>query len=206
MRRPSKLSEEATRRRKRIIILASVCTLAALTSLISYRLVTLNAQYPNGKVIEFSLGDEVIGGDVTIKTTGLSIYEGEQIYKVIPTYTEVQRNGQTGKLASIDEVRIVVCDITITNNGEEACEVNAGAFGLQGTGWFAITNHRGEYELLNDVRSVRINLEPGEQISVRLPYKIYAFQFTNEYDWDHAIDEIDLILGKYPILIIVHMR
>ena len=191
--------------RRRIVFLAVSLASVVLIVLVTYRIVTLNMMYPSPKLLEFSLNEEVVGGDVGITVTSFRIYEGEEIYGLIPTYEETMKDA-SGVPFDISQVRMLVCGLTITNHGSEPHTVSLSRPVLQ-VGMWKNGVHRPAYLKLNEGVSMSLQLAPGETVSVWLPYNMYDLQFENNYEWTHATEkQADLVLNTYPVKAVVHLR
>ena len=198
------LLQDTLAKHKQTVRLIVTIFCAVLLLLAISRIATLNRLYPSPTIMNFSLNEEVLGGDIGITVTGFDIYEGEEIYDLIPGYVVNLRID--GVPVGIEQLRIVVCDVVITNHGTKTQRVVTYRSVLQ-VGVWSNAVPRNEYLMLNNNMSQTPEIAPGETITVRLPYIMCDFHFKNHYEWEHLIEkQLDLVLGVYPTRAVVHMR
>jgi len=200
-RKPSTIESRAQRKRIAFISIASVLTVLLIAGTV--RIITLSIAYPSPGHMVFSLGEEVIGGDIGIRATSLEVFEGEEILGILPEYEEKMRD--RGELVTPDQVRMFVCSIVLSNHGDSVCSVAVYNYILQVGAW-KNGSVSYQYPELNEGRGSQVELKPGEQVELRLAYFMYDFQFKSRSDFEKIKEkDIDLVLKSYPIKIIIRM-
>ena len=193
-------------KRKRIIALVVTVVSLVLLGLAAYRIITLNMMYPSPKVLEYAIGDEIMGGDIGITVIGLKIYEGAEIYTVIPDYQESLVD-LDGELLPIEKSREFVCEITYTNYSTDQYYRISPRGTMQIELFWTSNGDPMIFASLNPDLPVRSpTLGPGEQITVRLPFRMYRVTNYEEDIWESAMEgQIDLVIREFPQKIIVHL-
>jgi len=201
-RKPSTIESRAQRKRIAFISVASLLALLLVAGTV--RIITLNIAYPSPARMVFSLGEEALGGDIGVRAVSLEVFEGEEILGILPEYEETMKD--RGELVTLDQVRMFVCSIVVSNHGEELSSVAVNNYVLQIGAWkngLMFT----QYPELNEGRGIMVELKPGEQVELRLAYSMYDFQFKSRSDFEKIKDkDIDLVLKSYPVKIIIRMQ
>ena len=195
------LLQDTLAKHKRTVHIIITLFCAALLSLAVIQIVSLNARYPSPTILEASLNEEITGGDIGITVTGFHIYEGKEIYEVSPDYTTPM--SANGEPRPIEQVRMFIWDITITNYGSETQQVALYEFVIRIGLWHGSLNPY-VYTTQNEGYGMTREIAPGEQIQAYLPYTMFTTIF-NEQQWERMLQgSIDLVRLKYPVEIVIH--
>jgi len=200
-KKPSTIESRAQRKRIAFISVASVLALLLVAGTV--RIIALSIAYPSPGHMVFSLGEEVIGGDIGVRATSLEVFEGEEILGILPEYEEKVMD--RGILVTFDQVRMFVYSVVLTNHSESVCGVAVYNYVLQIGAWKTALAYD-EYLELNEGRGTRVELEPDEQVELRLVYKMYDIQFNSRSDFDEITNrDIDLVIVTYPVKIVIRI-
>ena len=207
----SVLSVRATKRaqqakRKRIVFLAVAFLFLALVGFGIYKIIAINTLYPPIRIYEFSMGQEIMNGDVGLTATALTIYEGQEIYTVMPDYQEDLFINATGDLAPIERVRLLVCELTFTNYGDQSLSVAFSIRKMQIGYLWSEGMSPFDFAPLNSGRGLRFEIAPGEKLTLRFPFRMYrdwGSMLLDADSWENIIHEpVDIILSEFPKIII----
>ena len=191
-------------KRKRIVALAAVAVFVILLGFGMYRIIAINMTYPSQKIFMFSMNQEIISGNVGVTVTNLSVYEGKEIYTVVPDYEDYML-GPDNKPLPIEKRRMLVFDVVFVNYGDTPVSLHLTDFKAQiGNIWYSSLS-RWAFEPLNDGMSPTI--APGEQLSVSMPYVMFFHYMILDMEiWENVMNKpVDLVMSIYPSIIIVRL-
>jgi hypothetical protein len=193
-----------SRIRMPVAFVAVAVAIIAVACLSAWRVSSLAAAFPDPVLVEHRLGEEVVGGEIGIRATDAAILDRSKVLALAPGYSPAVL-GAGGEPLGADDERVCLVTLVVTNNGEKAQVVPLQNFRAQSLYWQNGINMP-LYGLLNESPGLRLSLEAGQSVTVRLPFSAYSVSFMTDSEWaSFAQRPFDLVLSIYPARHVVHL-
>ncbi len=167
----------------------------------SFLIYTVNAKTPPAKEINVAFGEEFIADDLSISAIDFEYISLSKFFELYPDVDkkEFEENGE------IKTAYILIPTLKIKNmsNNTENCPLYF--FTLETNIW----SNGIDMEIflaLNPEKSLDTKINPGSEITVKLPYLIHKTQFLED-DWSNVLhDKYAITLSTYPEYIRLYLK
>ncbi len=150
-----------------------------------YKEINTNSEVTN--IYTYKVGEEIVGGDITISADKFSLLEKKDCKKIIP---ETEKN-------DAEDFVLALVEIKLHNNSNNRVETCLTDFVLQSKSWSNAFD-LDTYQKLNKFSGVIIALKGNEEKKVLLPYYIYKYQWPKN-KWETIQNQkYNLIFQVYP--------
>ena len=174
---------------------AALLLLIVLIALSAFRITQINKRWPDPEIRTYSLGKEIMGGDIGITATDARLVEGKEILEIIPEF-ELEAFSWSNEPIGIEDFKILLVDVTVRNTGADSREVLLHHFSAQSQAWSNAIDLQ-IFHSINEDTGLNLSLPANSAMNVRLPYLLCTPQFR---DWETAGKRhFDLVLSIYPI-------
>lgn len=191
--------------KKTAYVFVLILTVILFFSLSCFRYYNLNLKYPDFRIFEHSIGEEIRGGDISIIATSCELLDGKQTKLVQPNY-EIDVRDQDGTFLDDDQVRNLIIHIKVINNTNIKQVISFVNFYPESGAW---TNGLSLelYRLYNPYAGspIEYNIDPNSTNEIVLPYTMIYSQFKDG-DW-RKIEQrtFQLVLSQYPVKHIINL-
>lgn len=187
------MRKEFSVKRRRAFTVAVLLFLSSLIALSAWRIVQVNNRWPDPKIRTYSIGEEIMGGDIGITAVDAQILDGQEMLEMVPEF-EVVPGGK--EPVTIDDFKLLLVDVTVRNASDEDREVPVYHFYAQSYAWSNGIDAE-MFHSINEDAELDLSLPANSTMSVQLPYLLFTSQFR---EWKTAGERpFDLVLSSYPI-------
>lgn len=159
------------------------------------RIYNINRKYPDPKIINYTQGEDIKGGDIVLNVTKSNFFTYNNIMQVCPNYKNQMLNR---KNYSENDINFLVAEIQMKNESNEVKKTSLTQVIAESGAW----SNGFDMDLfiaLNNVDKVYISLEGHEERTFKVPYIMYKSQFKSS-EWESVKDrEYELVLSTYPV-------
>lgn len=189
---------------KKCKLLLGITAILLILLVLSWRIVSLNKEYPNPRIITYKTGEYIKGGDISIMVTDSKFTAMDEIKEMTPGI-ENPVTDEKGNLLTDEQKKVLLVNLNVHNLSDEIQTTSLLQFMAQSDAWSNGAD-LGTYYALNNTQGTSIQLQPGEQRCVQMPFYLYEIQFdTNEFQKVEN-RKFNLVLSVYPIKNVIELE
>ncbi len=170
-----------------------ILTCVVIFAIVGVRIYAVNRRFPPVDVIEVAANEEFEINGIVITFKSQNILDAEDFSS---DYSD-PGNGDFG------EQKLLVFDIDIKNSSDEAVNFPIYNFVAESKAWRNGIESVNAFTTANPDISIMQKINPGEKLSIRLPYSLYEVHFSAE-EWSKIrTRKFSTVWLAYPIKIIL---